>query len=1074
MKHPIQNLALRIGTALLALLAFTAGGVQAQGEGQITGRVVDGQTGRPLPGAQVFIPGTQRGGLSNESGRYLILRVPAGEYVVRVQMIGYAQADQTVTLQGGGSAVADFQLHQSAISLDEIVVTGAGVQTEKRKLGNTIATVDAGNLDAAPITNVSEMLQGREPGVVGLPGGGLVGQGTRIRIRGSASLSQSNEPIVYVDGVRMDNSGGYYGSRLNDINPEAIDRIEILKGAAAATLYGTEASNGVIQIFTKKGSAGDLQWSMKLDQNFSSYPAGQIKPNSGFARTSEDASRLSQLFGRTIQPYEAFSVPMYERVFETGHQTSVSGSVQGGAEGLSYYLSGRWSDNDGPMGGEDLGPVRDTEKQRQATVNLSLTPTDKLSVNTSANYVHVINEGPNAGNSIYSPFSVSLYSKPERAVCFSEMLGNGECAGAGNPTGAPTFGTVTETLFRQYTNDTERFTGNVKAGYQFQPELRLEATLGVDWVDERSEGITPYGYNVDGISTSDTLGSRNVTARRRKEISVDVKGSWNADLNENITSSLVVGGQGFFTTTKSAGGNGNIFPGPGINVISGAQNRDNNENFLQVVNGGLFVQEQVGFRDYLFLTAGGRYDKNSAFGETSTGVFYPKVSLSVVPSDRAGWDSETLSTLRFRAALGKSGLQPGAFDKFTTFSSIATDVGAGLLPSNLGNPDLKPEVSTEWEFGVEGGFFQDRLGLTATYWDRSVKDALVPRQFAPSGGFTNEQLDNIGEVTGHGLELGLNAQAYASESMSVNVFANAAYMKEEVTDLGGAPPLKAQGTYPRVRNFVKEGYAPGAMFGAKLLQPCSQRPSGATYGCLESGQLPYDTNQDGIPDSEADLLAYLASPPSRSFDDPLLNPLLVDEDGNGDVLDHYLGKPTPDWQGSFGTDVTFQQNFRINVLFEYRLGFEITDITDAFRQANSGIGRNTPRAAWAEATLLNPNSTAQERLEAVKAWAYELKALSPFSGLNTIKPGDFLRWREVSLSYDLPGDLAGRMGASRMTLTVNARNLALWTKYEGNDPELSYLPRCTDSSVSCNFADGVDAYGWPIPRQFGFSIRAVF
>ncbi len=989
-------------------------------------------------------------------------------------MLGYAQTDQTVTLQGGGSAVADFRLHETAISLDEIVVTGAGVQTEKRKLGNTIATVNAGGLEAAPVANVSEMLQGREPGVVGLPGGGLVGQGTRIRIRGSASLAQSNEPIVYVDGVRMDNSGGYRGSRLNDINPESIERIEILKGAAAATLYGTEASNGVIQIFTKKGSTGDLQWSMKMDQSFSSYPGGQIKPNSGFARTQEDASRLSTLFGQSIQPYVPFSVPMYDRVFETGHQSAISGSVTGGAEGLSYYISGRWQHQDGPMGGASLGPVRDTENHRQVTVNLSLTPTEKLQVQTSANYVHVITEGPNAGNSIYSPFSVSLYSKPEKAVCFSEMLGNGECAGAGNPTGAPTFGTVRETLYRQYTNDTERFTGSVKGGYQIQQDLRLEATLGVDWVDERDEGITPYGYNVDGISTSDTLGARSVTARRHKDISVDVKGSWNRDIGDDLTSSLVVGGQGFFTTTESAGGSGNIFPGPGINVISGAQNRDVNENFLQVVNGGVFAQEQLGFRDYLFLTAGGRYDKNSAFGESSTGVFYPKVSLSVVPSDRPGWDSEVLSTLRFRGAVGQSGLQPGAFDKFTTFNSIATDLGAGLLPDNLGNPDLKPEVSTEWELGIEGGLFQDRVGISATYWDRRVKDALVPRQFAPSGGFSNEQLDNIGEVTGHGFELGLNAQAFTSDDLSVSVFANAAYMKETVTDLGGAPPLKAQGTYPRVRNFILEGYAPGAMLGAKLIQPCSQRPSGSTYQCLETGQLPYDTNRDGIPDSQADLLAYLASPPSRSFDDPLLNPLIVDEDGDGDYLDNYLGKPTPDWQGSFGADVTFLQNFRLNMLFEYRLGFEITDITDAFRQANSGIGRNTPRSAWAEALLMNPASTPEERLEAVKAWAYELKALSPYSGLNTIKPGDFLRWREVSLTYDLPAELSGRMGAERLSLTVNARNLALWTKYEGNDPELSYLPRCTDASVSCNFADGVDAYGWPIPKQFGISVRAVF
>ncbi|HEX7048882.1 MAG TPA: SusC/RagA family TonB-linked outer membrane protein [Longimicrobiales bacterium] len=1059
---------------VLAVLGTAAAPLSAQGTGRISGQVVEATTQRPLAGAQVFIAGTQIGSLTDASGRYLLLGVPAGEVVVRVQLIGYSSVDRTVTVPSGGAATANFELGLSAISLDEIVVTGAGVETEKRKLGNTIATIDAPSLEVAPVNSVSQILQAREPGVLGLPGGGLSGQGARIRIRGSASLAQSNEPIVYVDGVRIDNSGGFAGSRLDDIDPNAIARIEILKGAAAATLYGTEASNGVIQIFTKRGSAGDPRWAVSIDQALTSYPAGQIAPNSGFARTPEQAESLSRFYGRDIQPFEPFSVPIFERIFETGYEQSYSMSLSGGVPMLSYYLSGRYATGDGPMGGEDLGPVRDTNNRKQFTLNTTIQPTDRLQLHTSGMYVHAITNVPNAGNSIYSPFSIALYSKPERATCFSEVVGDGTCAGAGNPTGAPTFGTLREVMYRQETNDAERFVGSIRATYELTPTLQAEATLGVDVLDDRGETVTPFGYNVDGISTSDTLGARSISARRSKELTVDVKANWDTRFGEDFTSTLVVGGQGFFSSSETAGGSGAIFPAPGIDVAGGAQNRDVFESALSVVNAGLLAQEQLGYRDWMFVTLGARYDKNSAFGETSPGAFYPKASVSLVPSDRSGWSSEVLSTLRIRAALGQSGLQPGAFDKITTFSAFATSLGPGLMPENLGNPDLKPEVSTEWELGAEAGMFDNRLGVSATYWNRKVEDALVPRQFAPSGGFTETQLDNIGSLSAHGLELGINGQAYAGRNLTVSLFANAAYMKERVESLGGAPPLKAQGSYPRVRNFIKEGYAPGAMFGAKLVGPCSARPAGEDYACLDAGRLPFDVNGDGAPDTEAELLAFLATPPDGSFDNPLLNPLLVDEDGDGDFLDHYLGKPTPDWSGAFGADIGFLQNFRLGLLFEYRLGFEITSITDGFRQASSSIGRNTPRAAWAEATLMNPASTAEERLEAVRAWAYELKALSPYSGLNMIKPGDFLRWREVSLTYDVPGNIAGMIGAETLALTVNGRNLALFTKYPGTDPELSYLPRCTEGGVSCNFADGVDAYGWPIPRRFGLSVRATF
>ncbi len=184
------------------------------------------------------------------------------------------------------------------------------------------------------------------------------------------------------------------------------------------------------------------------------------------------------------------------------------------------------------------------------------------------------------------------------------------------------------------------------------------------------------------------------------------------------------------------------------------------EGLIKVVNAGYFAQEQVGFRDWVFATVGARYDYNSAFGESAGGALYPKANVSLVPSDLARWKasrvSGALSSLRLRAAVGRSGRQPGAFDQFTTFTALPSATGGGLIPLNLGNPDLRPEVSTEWEVGGEAGVFRDRAIFTFTRWNRRVDDALVQKLFPWSGGFTAAQLTNVGRLLARGWELGVN------------------------------------------------------------------------------------------------------------------------------------------------------------------------------------------------------------------------------------------------------------------------------------------------------------------------------
>jgi TonB-linked SusC/RagA family outer membrane protein len=1072
--------------ATVVVAAFAVLPAVAQQTGTVSGMVTEAGSGDPLPGVQLFVAGETGGAgrivaISGDDGRYTLNNVPVGQVQVRARLVGYSSRSANLTLTAGQTADVNFQLSRSVIALDEIVVSGAGGQTEKKQLGNTIATIDAAAIgQQSSVSSFSEALSAREPSVVGLPSSGLAGEGARIRIRGTNSLSISNEPVVYVDGVRIDGGGGFdmnvgaggggTPSRLDDINPEFIERIEILKGAAAATLYGSEASSGVIQIFTKQGSRGAPRFSFRIDQGISRFP-DVYKPNAGFARTQEQADRLNTLYGISVSPYEVFERTFVDDLFETGRQQIYSGSVTGGTDEIQYAIAGRFTHEDGAFGGRDLGPANDTDRKYQANASVTLFPRDRLSFRFGGLFTDSKHTTPNNNNNIYGTLSLAMFGKPELGFCDDGVSGyygsTPICNSTGNPTGQAAFMTVRESMQQVTQQDAEHFNGNMTATYQAATSLSLETTFGIDVTNGRSFEYAPFGYDVDEFTGNQTDGFRNIGTRNHRELSLDSKLRWSERFGDMFSSDFTFGGQGFISRDEQAGGSGTVFPGPGLEVAGAAANQSITEQSIEVVNVGGYAQEQFGINDWVFLTGGLRLDRNSAFGETEGVAIYPKASISIIPSDLSFWDSRLLSTFRIRAAWGRSGLQPGAFDKFTTFIPGPTSVGAGLQPGNLGNEDLAPEKSTEIEMGAEFGLIDNRIALELTYWDRRTADALINRQFPVSGGFTQQQLDNIGQLDAHGLEIKGDWLALDRENLSLSLFANASYLSEVITDMGPAPPLKVGGSYPRYRNSLVEGYAPGAYFGPKLV---SFTP-GST--------VPYDTNGDDQPDSEAEFRSWLSGQTDGiSLDD--LNPMLADEDGDGDLLDHYDGKPTPDWQGAFGANITLWQNVQVNTLFEYKTGnFTISNLTDAFRQANASIGRNFREAAEVESALLNPNSDEQQRFDAAMAWATELRALTPYDGLNQQEDGKFLRWRELGVTYSAPSSFASRLGLSNMAFSVAARNLHIWTPYSGIDPEQNGIGRCgngggTAVTTDCNFLDGIDAFGFPLPRRYTFSVRFGF
>lgn len=1036
--------------------------------GQVTGEVTDARTGQALNGAQVFVAGTQLGTITDEQGAYEISGVPAGEQTIRVQLIGYSSASRTIDVTAGQTVNVDFRLNQSAIALEEVVVTGTGAATERRKLGNTIASVDASEIaEQGGTTSFSEMISAREPGVQVLPTSGLAGEGARIRIRGSSSLTQSNEPLIYVNGVRVSNAGGFGAgvgaggggtpSRLDDINPASIERIEILKGPAAATLYGSEATSGVIQIFTKTGEAREPRWNVSVEQGISQFTNRyhDAQTRCGYSIADEPTVQPDGVRDRgipnieqywdleqSLEPYEVFCVDMFDRlgILETGRNQQYSLSVNGGGETARYFLAGRYANINGPIGAERWGPAQDFDESYNFSSSLTLFALEDLRVRITSNYTHRFHETMENNNNIFGVLTKTTDSNPVSAW-------------SGNPTGSNTFVTVPEAMQRQTFQETDHYTGSANLNFSPTGILTLDATFGADFVGSQSTTDVPFGWNVDNFTTFNVDGLRNHNKTARLEISSDVKGTVSTDLTDNLTSDLVLGGQLFVSEQKEALVSGEQFPGPGLEVTNAAALQSTFESRLEEVSGGVFAQEQVGYRDWIFLTLGARLDKHSAFGEAAGAEFYPKASFSVVPSDWDNWNSDLVSTLRVRGAFGKSGLQPGAFDQFTTFQALPSVDGPGVAPDNLGNPELRPEISTEWEVGGELGLWNDRVSVETTYWDRSTTDALVERQFAPTGGFRNTQLDNIGELTASGLEVNVNGAAYQSEDVRVDVFANAAYLEQEIVDLSPAPPLKVGGSYPRYRNWLREGYAPGTFFGPVPMD------------------VEYPISPDGTcePGTREELLSYFSTP--RTPDEITI---LEEDCGTPERLEHELGKPTPDWSGSFGTDVTFSR-FQLHTLFEFKAGnYQVHNLTLGFHQHNPLLGRNERESAEIESTLLNPESTPQERLDAGVRWVEDVAHLSPYPGMNAIHDADYLRWREVSLRYEAPSSWVSVIGGQDLAFTVAGRNVALWTVWSGADPEANQQGRGEGGGLSNNFLTGVNAWSVPLPWRATISAEISF
>lgn len=767
--NPIEGGRSSLLAALAALALVLPVGVAAQ-DGTVTGSIVAATTGSPINGAQISIMDTQLGGLSNVNGRFLITRVPPGTYTVQAVHVGYGTQTQEVTVAPGGSATVEFSMEVSAVDLDEIIVTGTAGAVERRKLGVSAASLDVSNIaETVPLDGFSQALEGRIPGVRSIGSVGGVGAGRVLTVRGMDSFQLGQRPVIYIDGIRVDTRGSEWGSgtngtsmrttccafsggagedRLSDLNPDEIDRVEVLKGPAAATLYGSEASGGVIQIFTKRGRNNTpaqftFSTSVGLNRHRANFPTSLRSNFRG-----EDGTVA-------LDPNES--------LIENGLINSYDLTVDGGGENVTYFVAGGFSYEEGSIKPND-------QKRANLRLNLNWTAGENLTVGVTSGYVR---------NRIYSLQSGNNWL----GIYTNAMLTNPLNATAEEPYGGGLDVNVEDAKALQTYSDADRWQGSVTLTYNPRPYFSHKMTIGLDAVSDEKTRYMPFGRHYTYIGRD---GERNIGYRRVRNFTGDYVGNLDYDipfLGDDIAGSFAFGAQGYWETQSYSMATGRTYAGSGVTTVSGGAETFGAETSLEEINLGFFGQNRFDIGNNLFVTAAVRVDGNSAFGENYGFQVYPKADVAynlnedVLP--------EFISSAKLRGAVGLGGKAPGAFDQFQTFVPITVlDDLPGVSPSNPGNADLEPEIKVEYEAGLDLGMMDDRIGVDATYWHATTNNALLSIALPPSEGFSDSQLRNTGKILNMGVELAVRGTIVDRSDFRWSAGLNYEWIHNEVLDLG--------------------------------------------------------------------------------------------------------------------------------------------------------------------------------------------------------------------------------------------------------------------------------------------------
>ena len=1007
--------------------------------GVIAGTVTAATTNELLAGVTVQIEGTQLGAVTSPAGTYRITTVPVGNHTLSARRLGYARATQQVTVRDSVTATVNFSLEKTVTTLDQIVVTGTPEAQSKRELGNAIGTVNAAEISqVAPPPNVQQLLNGVS-GVRVQSAGGDVGSGGNTRIRGASSMTLMSEPLLYVDGVRVNNSAAdngafpgvgvdsrYPPSRINDINPDEIESIEIIKGPAAATLYGTEASNGVIQVITKRGTRGRPTVTYQVKQGANWLPDPENLFQHSYYKTAAgeivDANVLGHdrtvgfpvsYYGHCPKPYEQSGDVCKGTPFSTGHVQSYDATISGGADALNYMFFGAWA--------RDEGAVDYNWKDRlSGRSNLTFIPNDKITVDFGLGYERSKLRSAGAQQPITTAI---LWSCPSPGCEPGKNLPNGlDGPLRGYLLYVPE---VYEDNIQGY-EDINRSTLTATLRHKPFGWFSHRLTVGGDFTEQQ---LSSLWKKISTVGSLNPNGRRDVENSSASYVSADYAAIGTVKVRSSMQFETSAGLQYYRKQNEAILAHGETFPVSDLETISGGALKTAQETFVENKTVGLYIQEQFAWRDRLYLTAAMRGDDNSAFGKDYAATRYPKLSASWVLSDEPFASKIPLvSSLKLRAAWGKAGQQPDAFAALRTY---APETGSGgtptLTPQNLGNADLKPEVGEEIEAGFDASLFSDRLGLEFTWYSKATHDALVSVPALPSLGFPGVQFQNIGRVDNHGLELEVTGNVFRSANTGLVLGFKFSHNTNEVVTLGGASSLVMNATFGQ---YHVPGYPLGSMFQRRVLSADITTASGtprATNMMCESGAVLPGTNfsEGGGP----------AVPCAQA---PAV----------------YWGNPLPSWEGSVNATLTLFRDLQLYALGDFLGG---NTILSGDIRASLMSFRNQPAILEAKDPIL---------------LAYDILDTRRQPG---IVKGGFAKLRIVSATYNFPQNLLRSVKMTRASATLSAQNL--WTPWVAQRSDFGVKltdPEVRNSAGSGSDPGGLTGYnqeGWPQLRRFLFSLR---
>lgn len=957
----------------------------------ISGTVTDKNTGEPIPSANLLIAELSRGTATDLDGNYTISNLEAGMYTIRVTYIGYVTINETVQVSSGNTVV-NFELEPDVTGLEEVVVTGIASRSSKAVAEVAISKVKVSDLTAdKSYQDVSQVLSGKVAGVNVQPASGQVGGGIRFNIRSGGGLNGNGQPVIFIDGIRVDNSqivgygsGGQGVGALADLNPEDIADIQILKGPAGAALYGTSGSNGVVIITTKRGQTSN-RGVLKLD----------VKSRFGF---NEQAVEYDE--------NDILSYNKANEIFVRGAVRQNTVGISGGNDFIRYFTQFDVTDEEGIL-------PNNTLNRNSFRANFDVFPAENLTMSVSTGFTLNEVDRPQNDNNIFG------------------YLGNVVLAPFGD-TGVYNFTDSTAIADIRNVTSTNRFIGSFKLEYEPIENLFLTGSVGFDGSDNRQDQFNlPHRSNPDG--------SRDLFVRENEQFTYDLNARYQFEFDEFTFNSLL-GTQIFDRKVRTSFISRSLFQTNLITSIdAGANIDDAGEAYTHVREAGVFFQQEINWANKLFVTVGGRQDYASAVGFDAPNIFYPKASAAI-RVDEFDVLPSSIDFFKLRVAYGETGILPGSLSgQPLLWGASNSGFGVGATIATIGNAQIQPERVRELEFGVEATFLKN-YSIDFSYYLQKSEDSIIGLAQAPSTGLIASDVPfNVGEIEGQGFELALNMTPWLTRNNQLDLTFLWSHQTNEVINIGGVQP-------------IRDG------FDLNTIQP----------GLPRSTFFPFRVDGANFTDQGV-------------YNGPNI---ATGEDGRV-----ALGQPYPENQFSFSANLRFAKNFNLFALAEWQTGVTVFNNTALF----ASIFRNNPRYEELRGLLgfssaynsndndadditplvsfdANGNPTFTNQAAYTEA-ANEYATMTTNSDFGYVEDADFLRIREVSLSYNAM-DLIKRSSAlsnavKKLTLSVSVRNLALFTDYSGVDPEVNFAgarsasrgqdfltlqnPRVYNASISIGF-----------------------